>query len=315
MPSSTIGTNQHYVPQMLLRGFLSDLASEQLQAFDKASGRTFPTTIRNVAAERDFYTVFCSDAIDAAMNRADDAAAPTIRKIRDTNSLRGLSLFELGALAAFTAIQMIRTRAVLEQWRDLGIKLINRLGEMTPEFKKEMQPLADAEKQREAFLKAIPGQTGMLMRHLLMKDLLLFQSDPTLPFVTSDNPVVKQNTLNPGDGVRGTLGLAIRGIEVYLPISSRLTVGFMCPSIAELHRELASRVERLGFISLRAHQYLHGLRTGAPVLLGYEATRFQNSLQVLNAERFVFAERDVFDDAREMVQDPESASGPRIVVN
>lgn len=315
MASSTVGTNQHYVPQALLRGFLADEAREQLCVFDKQNQRAFPTTIRNIAAERDFYTLDGSDALDTAMNRADGLVAPILLHLRQTPNLRRLTEMQLGILAGFTALQMIRTRGALEQQQDMGVQLARRLAEMTPEFAQEIQALRDPTQQREMFLTGIPERTRTYMRHLLTKSTILFQSDGSLPFWISDNPVAKHNTLNPGDGIRGTLGLAVPGIEIYLPISSSLTVGFMCPSIAESHQKLYDDCMAFGFISLRAHEYLRAVQTGQPLVLGHENVRFQNSLQVVNAERFVFSNNEEFRDAREMVdKDAEHTRGPRISV-
>jgi threonine dehydrogenase-like Zn-dependent dehydrogenase len=42
---------------------------------------------------------------------------------------------------------------------------------------------------------------------------------------------VLANNFNPGDDIRGTLGFAVEGIEVYLPISHELTLGCLCPTI------------------------------------------------------------------------------------
>lgn len=315
MAGSTVGTNQHYVPQALLRGFLSDEAREQLQAFDKHTRRQFSTTIRNVAAERDFYTLDGSDVLDTAMNRADDWIAPILRQLRDTRNLRRLSQEQIAILAGFTALQMIRTRSVLEQWRDIGIQLAARMEELGGSLSPEIAAAVDPERQREMFLSAIPRQSGDFMKHLLNKSILLFESDGALPFWIADNPVAKNNTLNPGDGIVGTLGLAVKGIEIYLPISSTLTVAFMCPTIAASHAELGERMRRMGFISLKAHEYLYALRTGRPMRLTFENVRFQNSLQVMNAERFVFSSGNDFRDASEMIAaNEEVASGPRAQV-
>lgn len=222
---------------------------------------------------------------------------------------------QLAILAGFTALQMIRTRGALEQQQDMGVQLARRLTDMTPEFAQGIQALRDPTQQREMFLTGIPERTRTYMRHLLTKSIILFQSDGSLPFWISDNPVAKHNTSNPGDGIRGTLGLAVPGIEIYLPISSSLTVGFMCPSIGGSHQRLYDDCMAFGFISLCAHEYLRAVRTGQPLELSYEKVRFQNSLQVVNAERFVFSNTDEFSDARGMVGgNADFTRGPRVFV-
>ena len=90
----------------------------------------------------------------------------------------------------------------------------------------------------------------------------------------------------------------------------------MCPTVAEVYRKLQDRMMRFGFISVGAHEYLWAVRTGKPLVLTHDNVRFQNSLQVANAERFVFSKEERFDDAMRMV-DADSAftRGPRVVVS
>jgi hypothetical protein len=207
---------------------------------------------------------------------------------------------------------MIRTRSALEQWRDIGQQLAQRVQDLTGELPDVLRR-DNREREREEFFRRIPNQTRAFIDHLLDKNLVLYESNDDLRFWISDNPVSKNNTLNPGNGIVGTLGLAVTGIEVYLPVSSRLTLCFMCPSIAAAYQLKFDETARLGgLIHQAAHEYLWALRTGRPIGLTVENTRFQNSLQVAYAERYVFSNSEVFDDARQMVQrDVDLSHGPR----
>ncbi|HUX06730.1 MAG TPA: DUF4238 domain-containing protein [Acidobacteriota bacterium] len=314
MAGSTIGTNQHYVPQALLRGFIFDENREQIFTFDKQTRRSFPTTIRNIAAERDFYTVAGSDVLDQSMNRADGLAAPVLRMIREEKNLRLLNAMDLGVLAGFAGLQMLRTRNMLEQWRDMGIQFADRFARMGDELPNGFEDIRDPERAREGFLAAIPQQAVTMMRSLLNKHILLLESDGSLPFWLSDNPITKNNTLNEGDGLVGTLGLEVPGIEVYLPVSSQITVAFMSPLVTAAYLEVDTQARRMGFISPDAHEYLRAQRTGRPMKLSRDNVRFQNSLQVHNSERWVFSFEDSFADAVEMVEGG-ILGGPRLTMN
>ena len=52
--------------------------------------------------------------------------------------------------------------------------------------------------------------------------------------------------MNPGDEIQGTLGFAVLGIEIYLPLSSHLTLGCFCPSIRRLFEATDSRLQLWG---------------------------------------------------------------------
>ena len=173
------------------------------------------------------------------------------------------------------------------------------------------------EQQREAYLRVIPGFLRDFLPHLLNKDLLLFKTDSRVPFCISDNPVALNNTVNDGDGIWGTLGLAAQGIEIYLPISKNLTLAYICPSVGMAYELEKSKLYRMGaFIDEDAFYYLQARDTGRAIVLNPENVRFQNSLQIRNAERFVVASRDDFEDAIDMVaRDPKARLGPRVTTS
>jgi hypothetical protein len=314
--SDTTNTNQHYVPQMLLRGFAVDADLESVFVLDKQSGKVFKTAIRNIAAERGYYDLDDSADIDAAMNEIDDIASPVIKEIRKRRSLSGIGTDARIKLAGFTIMQLLRTRGFQEHMRNTAEATVTalkaRFGGVPPGWPEDV----DSEQAREEYLAAIPRFGHQFLPHLLDKDLLLYRTDSTHPFCISDHPVAMNNTVNRGDGIRGTLGLAVPGIEVYLPIGSDLTLAFISPTVGEMYEEISLQLKlRGGFVSEDAYYYLQSRDTGNALKLGYENVRFQNSLQVLNAERFVISSLDDFEDAaRIIVKHPEAKHVQRLKV-
>lgn len=86
----TIGTNQHYVSQMLLRGFATDPNGEQVWAFDKKTGKKFTTAIRVVASEPGYYDLNDTATLDTAMNRADGTTSQIIILFANAGHLQAL---------------------------------------------------------------------------------------------------------------------------------------------------------------------------------------------------------------------------------
>lgn len=317
--SDTLNTNQHYVPQMLLRAFTIGPDSEQVYVFDKRTGKAFSTAVRNIAAERGYYDLGGSAVLYGAMNRADGITARILSRIRERHSLSGITRDDRGMLAGFVVMQLLRTRGYQEQTKHLVQTLKKKViekGPMSPALEAQFSELSE-ERLREEYLRFIPQFTGDFLPYLLNKDLLLFKTPRNVPFCISDHPVALNNTLNPGDGIRGTLGLDVAGIEIYLPISSELTLAYMCPSIGEHNEEIRDRLWHLGgFISESSHSYLRARDTGKPMLLIPDNVRFQNSLQARNAERFVISAANEFADVADLVEhDPDARFGPRATAN
>jgi hypothetical protein len=299
---------------MLQRGFTTEDGGEQVWVFDKRTGKSFTSSIRAMAAERGYYDLGGSAALDAVMNKADGLASSIINKIRDRRSIAGLNDDDRGMLARFVTLQMLRTRGFQEQKRHAAHSFIAKLAEKTdgammPGWETELTE----EQLRKEYLATIPKFAQEFVGHIDTKDLLLFKTERDLPFCISDNPVALHNSMNPGDGIRGTRGLAVKGIEIYLPISSELTLAFICPSVGQWYESCRDELwSRGGFISEHIHEFLQARDTGRALNLKPESVRFQNSLQARNAERFVISPVNNFSDAADMVANyPDARSGPR----
>ena len=307
MADSTIDTKQHYVAQMLLLGFETEPGSKQVHVFDKRDGRTFVTNVANIAAERGFYDLG-DYTLDTRMTRADSAAAGIINTIREHESLAATPPADRHTLAEFVVLQFLRTRGFQEGFRHIGESLVDAIKrrgmDPPPTWGEHLSP----ERVREQSLAVIPGFLRDFLPHLLDKDLLLYKTESSTPFCISDNPVALNNTVNDGDGIRGTLGLAVRGIEIYLPISKTLALAYICPSIGMAFELLQSNLRGIGrLFSEDAFYYLQARDTGKALTLSPDNVRFQNSLQIRNAERFVVSSRDDFADAADMVAENPNA--------
>src|SRR5262249_4853462 len=155
--------------------------------------------------ERDFFTIGDNAQLDDAMNRADNAVARVIQEIRARRRVNWVQGQNLALLVGFITLQMLRTKGMQLRQIEMMEQFAESVHEMGLELPEDWQSGLQRERQRETFLRHIPEQTGKLMPYLLDKDLILLSTTPAHPFLISDNPVVLNNTLNPGNGIRGTL--------------------------------------------------------------------------------------------------------------
>ena len=313
MPSTD--TNQHYVSQFLLRGFHAG-SGAQIWAFDKLTGRSFTTAVKDVASEHGFYNIGDSAEIDEVIRKFEDATAPIVEEIRTRKTLRGLNEHKRIWLSGFTALQLVRTKAFSERSQDMMRQITHVVtqvsgGKLSKKIRKQLGLDAPGS-EHEKTLATILGLVRSAVDKLLDKTLVLYRSDGSSPFWIGDSPVAMHNTINPGDGLRSTLGLGVPGIEIYLPISSELVLAHMCPSIAVAYTAVDEEARRLGFIQAYARPYLQALENGSAILLSKAHVQFQNSLQVGYAERFVYSPIDNFEDARKILaENPKLRTGPR----
>ncbi len=311
----TADTNQHYVSQFLLRGFHTGNEA-QIWAFDKTTSRGFTTAIDKVASEHGFYNIGGSAKVDDVIRKFEEATAPIINEIRERKSLAGIDEYKRIWLSGFTALQYVRTKAFSERSQDMMGQITHVVtqmsgGKLSKKIRKQLG-LDAAGSEHEKTLSTILGIVRPAVDELRKKHMVLFRSDGSSLFWIGDSPVAMQNTVNPGSRLRSTLGLGVPGIEVYLPISKDLVLAHMCPTIAVAYSGLEEDARRMGFTHAYAGPYLRALEHGTAIFVEKDHIRFQNSLQLGYAERFVFSSVDNVEDARDILaENPKLKTGPR----
>lgn len=125
--------------------------------------------------------------------------------------------------------------------------------------------------------------------------------------------------------MRVKLGLASAGVQLYFPLSPTLALSLMCPTHLEMMIDGIERIDRMlmGRLgdpgSLRAQRkeissIVEALLTGAMTEVRPENVEHFNSLQVLEAERYVFSNKNDFSMVREMIlRDNSVRRGTRLV--
>lgn len=305
----------HYVPQMLLRNFALE-KREQLHAFDKWESRKFQVAVKDAAAERRYYSFKddeYSDCAEEFLAEIETAAAPTIQRIVSKRNLPKLSKSERASLERLGIAQMLRSknhRAIHDQLGEFMREFADREG--TPEFKTWVgEP--NPEMVKQGLIRNLKQDIPSFLPYIQDKDLLLYQTEERKPLLIGDSPFVRTNTVNNSD-FRGTTGLTNEGVEIYLPISPILCLGFMCRSIGRMMREAVSAMGRKA--PPIAFDYLLGLELNRPVKLAPTNVDYLNSQQVISAERYVYSGSDDFTLVQEMIDsDPLLRKGARLKMN
>lgn len=310
----------HYVPQFFLRNFASGLGKrkESVWTFQKSTGSTFHTNVKNIAKEKGYYDYPDPDSgrkIEEDLVKIEDKAAPIIARILDSRTLHRTGGGHRSALSNFIITLRNRTpatRATIEAM-DLLLKgHLSEVGADLSQIKGYDGPLE---------LGAVGTnilRTSLKFANLLTKKAWLLMEAPAGScFYCSDNPVTMANSLNPSDCTRSTIGLAVRGIEIYLPLSPKLCLAMLCPTIgdwikqnyqAQLHRRwvLGHQKSINSFLS----DYAEALNKGVPLVLDRENVRYLNSFQVSQSSDMLFSSTNDFNLASEMIASNERFRGP-----
>lgn len=344
-PSSmqTEVVRQHTVPRFLLEHFGSSGKKKkhrkQLFAFDKQSGRVFATNVNDATVRNTFYNFDNHPdnlSLEPMLCEYEGRAASVITKILQNKSLSFLSQVEKYDLAMFTAIQQMRTHNQHEQIKHISHSFKKKLLEMglfdqwvdefplspDTEFEDVLQIIAgDASEAKGMFLEMLSDQHTEA-DILMQKDWHLLETTLNAPFYISDNPVSLFNGIShPG---RGNLGLALEGIEIYLPLSSTITLAMICPSLGEKVRQERAMIQHciVNNIRINGHNLFDELKRVNELLEGdvirVDAARVEhlNWLQTWRAEQYIYCQTDNFDLVRKILtESPVLKTGPRMTLS
>ncbi len=232
MINTEIAKNQHYVPQFLLKNF-SVGKKPQLWIFDKKTGKKFKANIKNIASEKKFYDFpFTNDVeltIEPGLAEVETAAAKLIKKIIKNEGIAHLEDSDRMFLSRFLALQFTRTKEHRLRFKDIAEKISEEMQNRgwKPEKTGRYKELTDNDLKIHGIKSVIDSHR--LAPHFYAKIWLMFQTSKKYPFYISDNPIAMQNMND--YPFYGNIGLSVKGIEIYFPLSKTLTLALYCPSI------------------------------------------------------------------------------------
>jgi len=304
--NTPIPKKQHYVPQFLLKGFHAE-KKHRVHVFDKHAGKAFPSAIDSAPAESGFYNYKQADGspatAEAGLAHLEDDVAGVINRIRKSESLTDILPDEHAKLSVFAAIQILRVPAMRAATQQIAQRFEQRFPEGT--FAEPSHENVQDSRRRESV--ELLGIALAIAEPITQKPLMLLRAPKSAPMLIGDNPVVASNSLH-GSSMTG-FGLATDGTEIYLPISSRLTLYFLCPMMAaastKAARDALEKKWRMASpASVVDDEFLAivaALQSRTPMNISGERVHGLNRLQIACSHRFVYSSRDDFSLVRKMI--------------
>jgi hypothetical protein len=326
--------NQHYVPQMLLRNFATPESvargREQVQVLDKWTSRVFLANVRNVAAAHEFYEVETGAQVISAerlLSELEDRTGPVLQKMIANRTVPAFGTGDREWLSVFCAAQFMRTQTVRGRFSEINAELeahIQKLG-YDPANVEGYRRLTDTD-VKASTIRMLAVAISDYPAELLAKHWFLLETDPADPFQIGDHPVSLHN--NRSMGAYGNLGLAVPGIQIYMPVSPTLSLALWCPSIvrgfednwreprellAELkrfHQEQNTldaaalvKIAEVEASMIMSDRIVAAATTGGCVASNTDNTTLLNSLQVKFSSRFLMSNMPNFALAERMFSD------------
>ncbi|GAB6496563.1 hypothetical protein OA45_00064 [Bacillus sp. UMTAT18] len=245
--------NEHYVPQSYLKAFANN--KEQLFVYDKIKKTSYINKVNKVAAEGKFFDLPLPEGVSIPevekMNKeqliekhfAEDIEGPYknyLNQIRtryvmtvEPKGKVAITEEEKTELAYLITVQMLRTKQHRENVGAMQSKFLQALidGELTRksadyehgEVKVKVPEVNTKILQASMLFK--PETTTAFAKELEKHCWFVLVNNTEQPFYTSDNPVVRY--AHKRDELRSYGGIASEGVEIALPISSKLMLVMM----------------------------------------------------------------------------------------
>ena len=314
---------QHYVPQFLLKNW-SQGNKKRIFVFDKKSNKSFPSSVKNIAHENNFYEdeiLGYENNTEIKLSGLEGDAAPIISKILSEGTIKNLTESEHKLLCLFSSVQLLRTnntREFLEGFNEILSEKIQDWGGDPNTLVENLLNMSKEEVKSSSIgmLNTLPTE---LVGNFIDKELSLLKAPPNSSFYISDHPIIKHNHF-PREH-RGNLGIGLYGIEIYFPISPQYCLSFLCSDVAtELKQSVMNHqaAKMLGIAKQQdiseAETMVQCFKNKTPFNVSPSHMDFSNSSQVINSTRFVYSANSDFSLAFDMLKtNPEIATQPKVV--
>lgn len=306
---------------------------EQIYVFDKHTDKIFPTNIRNIASERGFYDFYIGEedgSLEPSLTDLENHTQQAIDKVIKNENLSVLSDEDKYWIALFVGAQFLRVKKQREMMKKMSKEMAERIRKMgfDPKEIEDAQEMDD-EQVKMMTLRSFVKNSPVLAELILKKIWILFKFPEQNPLYISDHPVVMHNDAD--FGPYGNIGFGVPMIQIYLPISSKLALGFWCPAMEKRFRENIAEIEKIEQ-NMRMHLvmnpnidrlqakallercekekqkpfgFIEKVNGGLPIIQTADQVTFMNSLQVHWAHRFVMCPDKDFSLVERMIQDNE----------
>lgn len=342
---SSAAESQHYVPKFILRKFLSNPKKDQVSVFQKSTGKIFNPNIKGIMTERRYNKFKINEEIYASFEssvcRLEDLILPVYEKIISSRVI-GNEPEDIAHISMFIAFQMLRVRAYREGLQNVGRVVRDKFRKENTDF--PWASIEDEDHIKRNHINSIKESLEEFSQILAVKHFALLEAPDSRCFYLGDNPVALHNDIPSSSRFKSNLALKARGIQVYVPLTSKLMLGAWCPSILSgIKKDLRIKkkelshlkaADTLGVRNLKKEKYgefwseVHEMEKGIAVLEGFvnqslsrtpiqltsEHMDHYNSLQVLSASDFVICQQSNFDLAKEIVAEVGPKGGYQIRV-
>lgn len=270
----------------------------------------FPTTVRDSASENGFYNIQGLDAkytLEHELGNLETLASKVIAKICLSQSVANLDENEHKILCYFTASLLLRVkkqRVFASQLNTEIIEFVERLG-FEPDTFTNFKELSEKEVEFQ-HINFLKEEVLTFANKFGDKAVGLLSSPDDNSFIISDNPVVMFS--HKPDRFKSK-GISVPAVEIFLPISKKLCLTFLC---MDFYYELAEKIHiietnraknlELSLVDTSyAQPLIQSIQTGDASIINESHVKFINTRQVVDSWSYIYNDTNNFDLAKILI--------------
>jgi len=273
---------QHFVPQFYLRNF-----GQKIFCLDKTNEQNFQASPRTIAFGSNFYgpTINGSNPLESRFSELEGEFSSSINEFIEKGSVSNISTESFRRLCGFIALQYLRTLEVRKQFEGVGNDLLRSLLKL--DFPQWSNQTIDGISVSDSLnllthLKILGKYTSFANVVVHMKFVTL-KNKTNIPFWTSDNPIAIDNKIE--QSFYSGNGIVTEGIELHIPITSKLSILVCDPITFETKPAL---------INIKTEKDINR----------------ENWLQIFSSTRFLFSDTNSFHKSKEMLDENPDLKNP-----
>lgn len=258
----------HFIPKFYLKLFSNERSGKTIGLYNLSSKKYVKNAnLKNQAYENYFYGK--DGIVEDSLGNLESRTSKTISSIINDNQIPKQSSEEYEILLVYTLFQATRTKSSANEINDLTNKTLKKILSYDDNLKKYVDEVDFMMNSPASFsLKSvIPA-----IEHTKDLTCKLVINNSECEFITSDNPAVKYNQfLEKKNHKGGRLGLVVKGLQIFFPISPKHLLVFY-----------DSKVYKIGF---KKKSFIE--------LIDKNDVNSLNLLQTMNCEELVFFNENI----------------------
>jgi len=248
--------------------------------------------LKNQSYENYFYDK--DGMLEDALSTLENISAESIRKIDTTYTLPKPSTEDFKAIWVFTFLQATRTKSIAKETNEMTNKLFKIVFKNDPRFKGNINNLEFGIKNTAAFNIDTTIKTMYYAKDLACK---LIVNKSSIPFITSDNPVVRYNQfLERRKFPGGLTGFASKGLQIFFPITPNLMLLFYDDKVYKCGLKKRSRLETSQTEDIFNLNLLQCLNCDELIYFNNKICKYEIEKLIAKKERYFIQDRNIVNE-------------------